>query len=165
MYYFLTVKTKCFAGKEQWQCYTFLTPFLGDCGLYDLSPARFGGINKVQQDHHVTSTDQTLGNGWPQSCIEILLLCHLIMSAGPVLGMKEVAAAQGKDTAVGSRRGACLACAQALPDRCDPCGAVAGPSSHHSLGHPAVGNSAGALYPTALHPTFLSFIMVRAACP
>lgn len=118
----------------------------------------------MQQNHHVTSTDQTLGTR-PQSCIEILLLCHLTMSAGPVLGMKEVAAAQGKDSAVGSRRAACLACAQALPDRCDPCGAVAGPSLHHSLGHPAVDNSVGALCPTALHSRFLSFSMVRAACP
>lgn len=80
---------------------------LGNCGLYDLSLAGFGGVSKVPQEHRVNSTDRTLGNGWPQSCIEILLLCHLTISAGPVVGIKEVEPAQGKDAAVGCLPGLC----------------------------------------------------------
>lgn len=108
----------------------------------------------MQQDHHVNSGGRTQGNGWPQSCIEILVLCHLTVSAGPVI--KEV------EAAVGSGRAACLPCAKALAGRCELWGAVAGPSLHYSVGHLAMGNSAGALCPTALHPRFLSFTMERA---
>lgn len=56
----------------------------------------------MQQDHHINSTDRALGNWWPQSCTEILL-CPLTISAGPVIGIKEVAAAQGEEAAVGSK--------------------------------------------------------------
>ena len=73
-----------------------MTHLLGHCGLRGLSPSEFEGINEVQKNHHANVTDRTLGNGWPPSITEILLLYHhLPLSAGPAVGTREVGSCPG----------------------------------------------------------------------